>query len=199
MGARAWRAAAAADLSCSTPLSGSSPTLAAGSCPEPSRPGVSKPPPPGQTQPPAFVCTGNLARRQPGAPTCLVSTVAGASAGDTKPRQFSIWPRRECPDPYTSSLSSWPVPPALRGQPPSSPEAPHGGGGGSLPAPADSHHLGKNLFRIFSVPDSLCSDSRCADDPLCDLGECVSLSKLLLWTFTMRTILLPARRGSCED
>lgn len=77
---------------------------------------------------PAFVCTGNLARRQPGAPTCLVSTVAGASAGDTKPRQFSIWPRRECPDPCTSSLSFWPVPPALRGRPPSSPEAPCGGG-----------------------------------------------------------------------
>lgn len=147
---------------------------------------------------PAFVCTGNLARRQPGAPTCLVSTVAGASAGDTKPRQFSIWPRRECPDPCTSSLSSWPVPPALRGQPPSSPEAPHGGGAGPC-QPQQRATTWENLFRIFSVPDSLCSDSRCADDPLCDLGECVSLSELLLWTFTMRTILLPARRGSCED
>lgn len=92
---------------------------------------------------PAFVCTGNLARRQPGAPTCLVSTVAGASAGDTKPRQFSIWPRRECPDPCTSSLSSWPVPPALQGQPPSSPEAPHGGGGRILAGPSREPPLGK--------------------------------------------------------
>lgn len=67
----------------------------------------------------------------------------------TKPKQFSVWPRKECTDPCTSFLSSWPVPPALRGRPPSFPDAPRGGG---LRCPQQTATAWENPFRIFSAP-----------------------------------------------
>lgn len=99
----------------------------------------------------------------------------------TKPKQFSIWPRKECPDRCSRhqlcplGQSSQPCgdghhPPRMR----------HVGEGRSSLSPADSHHLGKLVQNLLSASDSLCSDSRCADDSLCSLGKCANLSGLVL-------------------